>query len=88
MQQKGNEYYCMLPCKIWDNVWVVRNYRGKRHAVKGIVTEMHFTNKMKLQIVAKYIGRGEYGKKVFMTRAEAENALHGMSEKEDSMQTV
>ena len=64
-----------LPCKIGDKVWIIRNYRGVKHAQQGTVYEMYFTKEMKLMITVKYIGRGEYGKTIFATKEAAEAKL-------------
>lgn len=65
----------VLPCKIGDTVWAIRNYRGTKHPQQGRVSEMFFTTEMKLHIVVSHISRGEWGKTIFATREEAEAAL-------------
>lgn len=65
-----------LPCKIGDTVWCIRNFHGHKHAQEGIVSEMNFTKAMKLQIVVKYVGRGQWGEKIFPTQEEAEAAIN------------
>lgn len=67
----------MLPCKIGDTVWLIRNYRGVNHPQLGEVSEMFFDVDMALQIVVKHVGRGKFGEKVFRTLEEAEQALKG-----------
>jgi hypothetical protein len=69
-----------LPCKVNDEVWAIRNYKGVTYAQKGFVNEMFFTKDMRLVIVVKNIARGEFGKKVFLTKEEAEQALKQMGE--------
>lgn len=64
-----------LPCKIGDTVWCIRNFHGHKHAQEGIVSEMLFTKAMKLQIVVKYVGRGQWGEKIFPTHEAAEAAI-------------
>ena len=64
-----------LPCKIGDTAWGIRCYRGALVPRQGKVSEMLFTADMKLSIVIKHICRGEWGKKVFATREEAERAI-------------
>lgn len=64
-----------LPCKIGQDAWMNRNYKGERHPQTGEISEMYFTPMMELVIVVKYVGRGIYGKTVFLTREEAEAAL-------------
>lgn len=64
-----------IPCKIGDRVWAIRNFKGVKHAESGIVNDMLFTKEMKLQIVVKYVARGEWGKVVFATKEEAEAAI-------------
>ena len=63
------------PCKLGDRMWAIRDYKGKKHPQEGIVSEMFFTQNMRLMIVVKNIARGEFGKIVFLTRKEAEKAL-------------
>lgn len=60
-----------LPCKIGDWVWAIRSYHGKKHPQRGIVSDMYFSQDMRLQIVVKHIARGEWGKTVFSTDKEA-----------------
>ena len=67
-----------LPCKMNDEVWAIRSYRGVTYPQKGFVNEMFFTKDMRLVIVVKNIARGEFGKKVFLTKEEAEQALKQM----------
>lgn len=64
-----------LPCKIGDIVWAIRCYRGVLVPQQGKVSEMLFTDDMKLSIVVKHICRGEWGDKVFATREDAERAI-------------
>lgn len=66
-----------IPCKIGDIVWVIRNYKGYKHPQKGIVKEMYFLKDMTLQIAVSHIARGEFGKTIFLTEAEALNAIKG-----------
>ena len=66
-----------LPCKIGDTVWAIRNINGVKQPQNGIVGEMFYTDDMRLCIVVRYIARGEWGKKVFATREEAEAAIGG-----------
>ena len=67
-----------LPCEIGDVVWAIRTYRGVKHAQQGIVSEMFYNKAMELIVVVKHVARGEFGKKVFATQAEAEKALAEM----------
>lgn len=64
-----------LPLKMGDEAWAIRNYKGITYAQKGFVNEMFFSKDMRLVIVVKNIARGEFGKTVFLTRKEAEQAL-------------
>ena len=65
-----------VPCKIGDELFGVRCYKGVYHPQLGIVHEMYFTRDMSLHIVLKHICRGEYGKDVFsdydLCKAECE----------------
>lgn len=65
----------VLPCKIGDTVWAIRDFKGIKHPQEGIVSDMYFTNDMSLHIVVKYVARGKFGKTVFLTREEAEAKL-------------
>lgn len=65
----------VLPCKVGDTVWGIRNYKGINHPQQGKVDQMYFTNDMRLHIKIKHICIGEWGKKIFPTREEAEAAL-------------
>ena len=64
-----------LPCKIGQSAWMIRNYKGERHPQLGEISEMYFTPQMELVIVVKYVGRGIYGKNVFLCKEDAEAAL-------------
>ena len=64
-----------VPCKIGDFVWAIRNFKGRKHPQRGVVSEMYFSNDMKLHIVVKYVARGEWGKTVFATDKEAYVAI-------------
>lgn len=70
-----------LPCKIGDKAWAIRSYGRHQKAVEGVVSEMYFLGHrgedMRLVVVVKNVARGLYGKAVFATRAEAEEALKG-----------
>lgn len=65
----------VLPCKVGDTVWGIRNYKGINHPQEGKVDQMYYTNDMRLHIKIKHICIGEWGKKIFPTREEAEAAL-------------
>ena len=67
-----------VPCKIGDTVWAIRSYHGILRPQQGVVSEMYFRLDMTLQIVVKHVTRGELGRTIFLTRAEAEAALEGM----------
>lgn len=64
-----------LPCRIGDTVWAIRSFHGHKHPQRGIVSEMYFLKDMRLQIVVKYIARGEWGKTIFHTEEEAKRAI-------------
>ena len=61
----------LLPCKIGDIAWAIRDYKGTKIPQRGIVNEMFFTADMRLCIVVKHIARGEWGKTIFATYEEA-----------------
>ena len=64
-----------IPCKIGDFVWAIRNFKGKKHPQRGIVSDMYFANDMSLVIVVKHIARGKWGETVFATDKEAYAAI-------------
>ena len=64
-----------LPCKIGDRVWAIRSYRGIKHPQEGIVSEMLFTNDMRIMIVVKNVARGIWGKTVFGSYKDADAAI-------------
>ena len=72
-----------VPCKIGDTVWAIRNFKGRRQAQKGVVSEMYFRKDMTLQIVVGYVARGKWGEVVFATQADAEAALNGERREDD-----
>lgn len=65
----------VLPCKVGDTVWGIRNYNGVSHPQQGKVDQMYYTNDMRLHIKIKHICIGEWGNKIFLTREEAEAAI-------------
>ena len=65
----------VLPCKIGDTAWVIRNFCGELIPKCGVVSEMYFTNRMELVVAVKNIGRGVWGKKIFPTYEDAQNAI-------------
>lgn len=64
------------PCKIGDTAYAIKtNYHSKR-VHSGKVSEMYYVGEeMKLCIVVKSVGRGQWGKDVFGTYEEAERSL-------------
>lgn len=74
--QTGGESI-VLPCKIGDTVWAIRNYHGVKHPQQGVVTDMFFLNNMELQIVVKFVARGKWGETIFATKEDAEKAIGG-----------
>lgn len=68
---KDEKILAVLPCKIGDTVYAIRNYKGTKVTQQGKVSEMFFTGNMELCIVVRHISRGEWGKTVFATQEEA-----------------
>ena len=64
-----------VPCKIGDFVWAIRNFKGKKHPQRGIVSDMYFLKDMSLHIVVKYVARGKWGETIFATDKEAYAAI-------------
>lgn len=65
----------VLPCKIGDRVYCIRNYNGIPTARGGIVKEMYYNTDMSLTIVVWGVARGKWGVKIFATREECEQAI-------------
>ena len=67
---------CYVPsCKIGDQAWGIRNYRGRRTAQCGLISEMYYRKDMALMVVVKHISRGVWGETIFRTQKEAEEAI-------------
>ena len=66
-----------MPCRIGDTVWCIRSFKGIDHPQETKVSGMYFTQDMRLNIQCKYVGIGEFGKKVFKTREDAMKAMEG-----------
>lgn len=65
-----------LPCKVGDQVWALKRCNKEYYVpYQTVVSQMYFDDGMKLCIVAKNIARGEWGKTVFATKAEAEKEM-------------
>ena len=70
------------PCKIGDKVWIIRNYHSTPIPQMGYVSEILFVptdckkSDLKIHIVVKYVGRGEWGKNIFATKEDAEMAIN------------
>ena len=64
----------MLPCIIGQKAWIIRKYNGVAKAVASTVSEMYFIDDMRLVICVRNYGRGEWGKRVFATKDECEEA--------------
>ena len=67
----------VLPCKIGDTAWAIRNFCGELIPKCGVVSEMYFSNRMELVVAVKNIGRGVWGNKIFPTYEDARNAIGG-----------
>ena len=68
----------VLPCKMGDIVWGIQKHIRGQQAKQGVVNQMYFGDDMRLCICVKNVCRGEWGKKVFTTKEEAEAALAKM----------
>lgn len=65
----------VLPLKIGDEAWVIRNFNGTKHVKKGKVTAMVYTQKMELCVTVGKLALGRIGEKVFLTKEDAEMAI-------------
>jgi len=69
-----------IPCKIGDEVYAIRKFKGEKRIKKGIVTDMHFLShpglyEMKLVIVVGFVCRGGWDEVVFGSYEDAMAAL-------------
>lgn len=75
----------VLPCKVGDTVWrIVRD--GEPHITRDEVRDMYFADDMTLcvELVGGRVTFTEkFGKTVFLSREEAEQALQEMEDKKD-----
>ena len=67
-----------LPCEVGDEVYAIRIFGRKPRVCKTRVREMYFTEGMRLCIVTKNAGRGEWMKGVFPTQEAAEAYVEGL----------
>ena len=66
-----------IPCKIGDEVFAIRKYKGNPKIEHGKVSEMFYVGKeMLLCIVVHNIRRGYWGKDIFDTYEKAEEHLN------------
>jgi hypothetical protein len=66
-----------IPCKIGDDVFAIRKYKGNPKIEHGKVSEMFYVGKeMLLCIVVHHIARGYWGKDIFDTYEKAEEYLN------------
>lgn len=71
------------PCKIGDEAWCIRLYNGKKTTPqKGVVTEIYFSDDMKLIVCVKHVGRGVWGERIFATEEDALKKLVEENSKE------
>lgn len=77
----------VLPCKVGDLVWGIRVNHGRKDGkmssakpVQLPVNEMYFGDDMRLCVVLKGCCRGEWGKSVFGSEAEARKHLEALYE--------
>lgn len=73
----GEGHTITIPCKVGDRVFGIRRYNGVAHVAAGTVTEMYFTEGMRLCIVVKHVCRGEWMKNIFPTYEAATAFLEG-----------
>ena len=76
--EKEQGYIYNIPCKCGEELWGIKVYKGYLMAKRGTVREIYFTKDMAIMVVVEHICRGEFGKKVFRTQEEAEQAIENM----------
>ena len=62
----------IIPCKMGDTAYGIRNIRGHLLPMEGIVSEIYFTNDMQLVVALKNVSRGVWGERIFPTCQDAE----------------
>ena len=67
----------VLPCRIGDEAWAIRNLGKNLFIVHGTVREMMFNDDMELIIRVKGACAGKWGKTVFGNYDDALRALKG-----------
>lgn len=72
----------VLPCKIGDQVWAIRNCCGTLKPFPGRVSEMYFTENMQLCVVVFRLCRGTWGNRIFATEEEAKRAIEERKDNE------
>lgn len=69
----GPTIVMLPPCRIGDEVWAVQKFHGKKwRAAPGTVSQMMYTDDMRLLIVVRNVCRGFWGDQIFRTQEEAE----------------
>ena len=71
-----------IPCKIGDEVWGIKKFNHGTKVVKGTVYQMYIVEDMKLSIVVKGVGCGEWGSNIFATKEEAEAKIRERKDNE------
>ena len=70
--EAGKQDTLGVPCKMGDVVWGIKRFSHAHKEVRqGVVNQMYFGDDMRLCICVKNVCRGEWGKNVFATEAEA-----------------
>ena len=80
LELQHTEDVVVLPCKMGDIVWGLKQYNHKLIVKQGTVHQMFFGEDMRLCVCVKNVCRGEWGQNVFATKEEAEAAIAKMEE--------
>lgn len=71
----------VLPCRIGDEVWTAKRGSWGWKAVKGPVSQMAFTEDMRIIIMVHRICQGFWGERIFATQEEAEAEVKRRTER-------
>lgn len=73
-----------IPCKIGDEVWGIKKFNHGVKVCKGTVYQMYIIEDMKLSIVVKGVGCGEWGRNIFATKEEAEEKIRKLQDRRNN----
>ena len=73
-----------IPCKIGNEVWGIKKFNHGVKVCKGTVYQMYIIEDMKLSIVVRGVGCGEWGRNLFATKEEAEEKIRKLQDRRNN----